>query len=128
MWLTSTFPQVTTAFVICLPLTKAFRVNLLQALSNFENGRTAVMVATDVLGRGIDIDGVGHVINYDHPKSMTKYVHRIGRTGRAGHQGLASTILDSEDIYLIPALIHQIEQGRDPEVPPWMTQVQERIL
>ncbi len=55
-----------------------------QALRSFKSGRTPVMVATDVAARGLDIPHVTHVINYDLPKDIDDYVHRIGRTGRAG--------------------------------------------
>ncbi len=55
-----------------------------QALRSFKSGNTPVMVATDVAARGLDIPHVTHVINYDLPKDIDDYVHRIGRTGRAG--------------------------------------------
>ena len=55
-----------------------------QALRSFKSGKTPVMVATDVAARGLDIPHVTHVINYDLPKDIDDYVHRIGRTGRAG--------------------------------------------
>ena len=60
------------------------------ALASFKNGRTPVLVATDVAARGLDIDNVVHVINYDMPTDIDNYVHRIGRTGRAGNKGLAT--------------------------------------
>ena len=56
----------------------------MQALRSFKSGKTPVMVATDVAARGLDIPHVTHVINYDLPKDIDDYVHRIGRTGRAG--------------------------------------------
>lgn len=62
------------------------------ALRGFRNGKTNVLVATDVAARGIDIDSVSHVINYDIPEVPEDYVHRIGRTGRAGKSGRAITI------------------------------------
>ena len=57
-------------------------------------GRTPVLVATDVAARGLDIPNVVHVINYDFPADIDDYVHRIGRTGRAGHNGLATSFLN----------------------------------
>ena len=63
------------------------------ALRDFKNGRMRVLVATDVAARGIDIDSVSHVINYDVPEVAEDYVHRIGRTGRAGQTGRAITLV-----------------------------------
>jgi ATP-dependent RNA helicase RhlE len=63
------------------------------ALRSFKNGKTRVLVATDVAARGIDIDSVSHVINYDIPEAPEDYVHRIGRTGRAGNKGRAISLL-----------------------------------
>lgn len=63
------------------------------ALRGFKNGQTRVLVATDVAARGIDIDSVSHVINYDVPEVAEDYVHRIGRTGRAGQKGRAITLV-----------------------------------
>ena len=62
------------------------------ALRSFKAGKTNVLVATDVAARGIDIDSVSHVINYDIPEAPEDYVHRIGRTGRAGNKGRAITL------------------------------------
>ncbi|MGH9941883.1 MAG: DEAD/DEAH box helicase [Pyrinomonadaceae bacterium] len=63
------------------------------ALRGFKDGRTRVLVATDIAARGIDIDAVSHVINFDVPQAPEDYVHRIGRTGRAGNQGRAITLV-----------------------------------
>lgn len=65
------------------------------ALRGFKNGKTRVLVATDVAARGIDVDSVSHVINYDVPEAPEDYVHRIGRTGRAGNTGRAITLVTS---------------------------------
>jgi ATP-dependent RNA helicase RhlE len=62
-----------------------------QALAGFRGGRYRVLVATDVAARGIHIDSVGHVVNYDLPQAPTDFIHRVGRTGRAGQRGAAST-------------------------------------
>ena len=69
-----------------------------QALRAFRNGKVDVLVATDVAARGIDVDGVTHVINYECPDDEKTYLHRIGRTGRAGASGVAVTLVDWEDI------------------------------
>jgi ATP-dependent RNA helicase RhlE len=63
------------------------------ALRGFKDGRTRVLVATDIAARGIDVDAVSHVINYDVPNAPEDYVHRIGRTGRAGNTGRAITLV-----------------------------------
>jgi ATP-dependent RNA helicase RhlE len=67
------------------------------ALREFRNGRTRILVATDIAARGLDVDDVSHVINYDVPAAPEDYVHRIGRTGRAGNQGQAITIVAPVD-------------------------------
>jgi superfamily II DNA/RNA helicase len=68
-----------------------------QALRAFRNGKVDVLVATDVAARGIDVDEVTHVINYQCPEDEKTYLHRIGRTGRAGHTGTAVTFVDWDD-------------------------------
>ncbi len=75
-----------------------------QALGNFKNKSTRVLVATDIAARGIDIDGLSHVINYDLPEIPESYVHRIGRTGRAGHNGIAISFCDFEEKKLLTAI------------------------
>jgi ATP-dependent RNA helicase RhlE len=72
-----------------------------RALGNFRDGRTRVLVATDIAARGIDIDGITHVINFELPNVPESYVHRIGRTARAGADGVAISFCDaSEKAYL----------------------------
>jgi ATP-dependent RNA helicase RhlE len=68
-----------------------------RSLQKFKNGKVRVLVATDVAARGIDVDGVSHVINYELSDEPENYVHRIGRTARAGKSGIAVTICDPED-------------------------------
>jgi ATP-dependent RNA helicase RhlE len=67
------------------------------ALRGFRDGKTRVLVATDIAARGLDVDLVSHVINYDVPSAPEDYIHRIGRTGRAGNQGRAITIVTPVD-------------------------------
>ena len=69
-----------------------------RALTNFKNRTTRVLIATDIAARGIDIDELTHVINYEIPNIPETYVHRIGRTGRAGASGIAFTFCDAEEI------------------------------
>jgi ATP-dependent RNA helicase RhlE len=81
-----------------------------RALANFKEGRTRVLVATDIAARGIDVEGISHVINYDLPNIPESYVHRIGRTARAGAEGIALSFCDvDERAYLrdIERLIRQ---------------------
>jgi len=76
------------------------------ALRGFRDGHTRVLVATDIAARGLDVDSVSHVINYDVPSAPEDYVHRIGRTGRAGNSGRAITIVTPVD----ELSMHAIEQ------------------
>ncbi|WP_240123709.1 DEAD/DEAH box helicase [Streptomyces sp. MUM 136J] len=69
-----------------------------QALRAFRNGKVDVLVCTDVAARGIDVEGVTHVVNYQSPEDEKTYLHRIGRTGRAGAKGTAITFIDWDDI------------------------------
>jgi superfamily II DNA/RNA helicase len=69
-----------------------------KALNDFKAGKTDVLVATDVAARGIDIDGITHVINYQCPEDEKTYVHRIGRTARAGARGIAVTFVDWDEM------------------------------
>jgi ATP-dependent RNA helicase RhlE len=68
------------------------------ALSGFQEGRFQVLVATDIASRGLHVDGVAHVINYDVPKMAEDFIHRVGRTGRAGFQGCASTLAAGAEV------------------------------
>jgi ATP-dependent RNA helicase RhlE len=68
----------------------------MQALENFKRGKTRVLVASDIAARGLDVDDISHVINYDIPIEPETYVHRIGRTGRAGAMGQAITFCTDE--------------------------------
>ncbi|MFI2430812.1 DEAD/DEAH box helicase [Streptomyces sp. NPDC018693] len=69
-----------------------------QALRAFRNGKVDVLVCTDVAARGIDVEGVTHVVNYQSPEDEKTYLHRVGRTGRAGAKGTAITLVDWDDI------------------------------
>lgn len=81
--------------------------NRLAALDGFTSGRARIMVATDVAARGIDIPNVGHVINMDLPTDVDSYIHRIGRTGRAGRRGVATSFWnESNEPFLIALLAH----------------------
>jgi ATP-dependent RNA helicase RhlB len=75
-----------------------------RTLENFKAGKIRVLVATDVAGRGLHIEGMDHVINYTLPRDPEDYVHRIGRTGRAGAAGTSISFADEEDSFFIPAI------------------------
>lgn len=67
-------------------------------MTEFKNHTLRVLIATDIAARGIDVDQLSHVINYELPNVPETYVHRIGRTGRAGHEGIAISFCESEEI------------------------------
>ena len=69
-----------------------------RALTEFKSHTLRVLIATDIAARGIDVDQLSHVINYELPNVPETYVHRIGRTGRAGHEGIAISFCESEEI------------------------------
>ncbi|MHB8492917.1 MAG: helicase-related protein, partial [Solirubrobacteraceae bacterium] len=77
------------------------------ALAQFESGAVDTLVATDVAARGIDVGAISHVINYDLPHDSDTYVHRVGRTGRAGRQGVGITLVADDE----RRLAHQIASG-----------------
>ena len=81
-----------------------------EALNNFKNGSKKIMIASDVAGRGLDVENISHVINYDVPNNPEDYVHRIGRTGRAGKKGVAITLVTKEDFKSINEIESLIKQ------------------
>lgn len=82
----------------------------LKMLDQFKNGQHNLMIATDVAGRGIHVDGVSHVINFTLPEQSDDYVHRIGRTGRAGTQGVSISFLSEDDAFYLPEIEKAIGQ------------------
>jgi ATP-dependent RNA helicase RhlB len=76
----------------------------IRILNDFKEGKIRILVATDVAGRGIHIEGMDHVLNYTLPRDPEDYVHRIGRTGRAGAPGTSISFADEEDSFYIPAI------------------------
>jgi ATP-dependent RNA helicase RhlE len=81
-----------------------------KALDNFKRGKTRVLVATDIAARGIDVDNITHVVNYELPYEPESYVHRIGRTARAGASGIAYAFCDAEERKLLKDIIKLIRQ------------------
>ena len=84
-----------------------------RAVENFAEGKQRILIATDILSRGIDITGVSHVINFDVPDVMENYIHRIGRTGRAESKGDSITFIREKDA----EMISQIEEYMNMEIP-----------
>ena len=107
---------------------KGFKVGLLsgeipqgkriQTLNQFKDGKIQAIVATDVAGRGIHIDGVTHVINYNLPEEPEDYVHRIGRTGRAGKKGVSISFACEDDSFRLPAIEELLGSKIESIVPP----------
>lgn len=85
--------------------------NRQRALSNFKEQKTRVLVATDIASRGIDIDALEHMINYDIPNIAETYVHRIGRTGRAGASGIAISFVEHDDLEFLRDIERLIRQS-----------------
>lgn len=81
-----------------------------QVIREFEKARTQVLVASDIAARGLDVEGITHVFNYDIPRNLEYYIHRIGRTGRAGTQGVSITYATPEDILLLRKLEKAIKE------------------
>ncbi|XP_018341944.1 PREDICTED: ATP-dependent RNA helicase vasa isoform X2 [Trachymyrmex septentrionalis] len=91
-----------------------------EALYDFKRGKMLILVATAVAARGLDIKNVSHVINFDLPKTIDEYVHRIGRTGRVGNRGKATSFFDSStDMPLTDDLMKILKQAGQP-VPDWL--------
>ena len=82
----------------------------LKMLDQFKNGQHNIMIATDVAGRGIHVDGVSHVVNFTLPEQSDDYVHRIGRTGRAGTRGVRISFLSEDDAFYLPEIEKAIGQ------------------
>lgn len=90
----------------------------LKTLERFKDGRTRVLSATDVAGRGLHVEDISHVINYDLPEDPEDYVHRIGRTGRAGAQGISISFVGEADGFLLPEIETLLGSSLPCETPP----------
>jgi ATP-dependent RNA helicase RhlE len=96
-----------------------------RVLADFRNGRIRILIATDIAARGIDVDGITHVFNFDLPNVAESYVHRIGRTARAGAEGIAISFCDHEEMAylrdiekLIQFKIESTDRRKDPHARP----------
>jgi superfamily II DNA/RNA helicase len=86
-----------------------------RALAAFGSGQVDTLVATDVAARGIDVSGISHVINFDAPADRESYVHRIGRTGRAGRTGVGITFVEAEQAGDVGKIAHELRLQREFE-------------
>jgi ATP-dependent RNA helicase RhlB len=89
-----------------------------KTLDAFKAGRIKILVATDVAGRGIHIDDISHVVNYTLPEEPEDYVHRIGRTGRAGKEGVSISFACEDDAFRLPAIETLLGKPIHCEQPP----------
>jgi ATP-dependent RNA helicase DeaD len=95
-------------------------------MDQFRKGTTRILVATDVVGRGIDVTGISHIINYDTPQFCDDYIHRVGRTGRMGRVGVAFTFVTPEEGNELTRIEMRIDrqlkrdeiEGFDPHAKP----------
>ena len=90
----------------------------IKTLDGFKSGKIKILVATDVAGRGIHINNISHVVNFSLPEEPEDYVHRIGRTGRAGKKGVSISFACEDDAFLLPELEKLLGQKLECEQPP----------
>merc|ERR1719198_589851 len=83
-------------------------------LAEFKNGKSPILVATDVAARGIDVKDIKYVINYDFPKEIPDYIHRVGRTGRAGAIGSSYSFFTSDRFKLAKELVQVLREANQP--------------
>jgi len=90
-----------------------------QALNSFKQGDTKILVATAVAARGLDISNVKHVINFELPSDFDEYVHRIGRTGRVGNTGLATSFFNDKNVNIVSDLVEILKEAKQ-DCPDWL--------
>ncbi|MBA0784218.1 hypothetical protein Gotri_001810 [Gossypium trilobum] len=112
--------EVTVSPVYIAVISPLMHIEREQALRSFKTGATPILVATDVAARGLDIPHVAHVVNFDLPNDIDDYVHRIGRTGRAGKTGLATAFFNENNTNMAKALADLMQEANQ-EVPAWLT-------
>lgn len=99
-----------------------------QALNDFKSGDVKILIATDLASRGLDVDDVTHVYNYDFPRNIEEYVHRVGRTGRAGKTGISTTLMTQSDRKNVPELIKILERANQSVPEDLATMAEQRKL
>lgn len=90
----------------------------IEGMDRFRNGKADVLVATDVASKGLDFPDIQHVINYDLPDEIENYVHRIGRTGRRGQTGIATTFINKDQSESILLDLKHLLKEADQRIPP----------
>lgn len=105
--------------VIHADRTQAQRENVVKC---FRTGKIWILIATELMGRGIDFKGVNMVVNYDFPPTAVSYIHRIGRTGRAGRKGKAITMFTEDDVVNLRSIVNVVRSS-GCDVPTWMLQI-----
>lgn len=96
-----------------------------KALKNFKTGKVRILIATDLASRGLDVHDITHVYNYDFPRNIEEYVHRVGRTGRAGNTGVSITLITRNDWRVAAELIHILERANQ-NIPEELVAMAER--
>ena len=89
-----------------------------RTLEDFKSGKLRVLIATDVAGRGIHVDGISHVVNYTLPEEPEDYVHRIGRTGRAGKTGVSISFACEDDAFRLEPIEKLLGNKLECTLPP----------
>lgn len=94
-------------------------------LRQFRSGKSNILVATDVAARGLDVDGIEHVINFDYPSNSEDYVHRIGRTGRSDNKGTSYAFFTENNARQAQDLINVLQEAKQ-EIPPKLEEMARR--
>ncbi len=94
----------------------------MKAIDNFSSGKTLILIATDVVGRGLDFPKVDIVINFNMPQNIDDYIHRIGRTGRIGQKGKAITFIDGSETKIFGKLVNYLD-SQNQRVPNWLREL-----
>lgn len=94
-------------------------------LRQFRTGKSNILVATDVAARGLDVEGIQHVVNFDYPQSSEDYVHRIGRTGRSDNKGTSYAFFTDNNARQAQDLIKVLQEAKQ-EIPPKLAEMANR--
>ena len=95
-----------------------------EVVMKFRTGKLSILICTDLMSRGIDFLNVNYVVNYDFPQSIVSYIHRVGRTGRAGNKGTAITLYTDNDVEYLRSIANLMKKS-GCEVKPWMLELKD---